>query len=290
VATASVDVWRHLGDFDQTHTVGCPPDAFNEDGQEWGLPAPRWEVMAQNDFSWWRARLRRALALFDALRIDHVIGLFRTFVVPLGKTGRDGHYEPTDEGDQERQGKAVLDALLRESGPGRLVAEDLGWPPKFILPALQARDIPGYQLMRWVTVEGSTQLLDPAAYPECSLASTGTHDTSTLASWWETELTDAERAAIVHDASRGTETEAPARLTDKVRRVLLHWILSARSRLVVLPIQDIFAWKQRFNEPGTVGPKNWTWRMPVAVEHLLADKRTKVQSAELREAVRANGR
>ena len=290
VATASVDVWCHAQDFDLTHTVGCPPDAFNEDGQEWGLPAPRWDVMASNGYRWWRARVRRTLELVDTVRIDHVIGLFRTFVIPLGKKGKDGRYVPADAADQDRQGQAVLDALLAEAGKDRLVAEDLGWPPPFLLPAIRARDIPGYRVLRWVTPESSTQLMDPADYPECALATTGTHDTSTLAAWWESELDQPQRDAILLAASKGAETAAPGRLTDKVRRLLLRWVLAGRARLVVLPVQDLFGWKQRFNLPGTVGPHNWTWRMPVAVEHLLADKRTKVPSTELRDMIRDCGR
>ena len=60
-------------------TVGVPPDAFSETGQDWGPPPWRWEVMAQNDFVWMRRRARRSAALFDGFRVDHLVGLYRTY-------------------------------------------------------------------------------------------------------------------------------------------------------------------------------------------------------------------
>jgi 4-alpha-glucanotransferase len=59
-----------------------------------------------------------------------------------------------------------------------------------------------------------------------------------------------------------------------VHRTLIAWVLGAASEAVIFPIQDLFLWRQRFNTPGTVGPNNWSWRMPVRVEHLGAERRT----------------
>jgi 4-alpha-glucanotransferase len=71
VSAQSADVWARQDEFRLDATIGAPPDAFSDDGQDWGLPVMRWDVMAANDCVWWRARCRRAAALFDGVRLDH---------------------------------------------------------------------------------------------------------------------------------------------------------------------------------------------------------------------------
>jgi 4-alpha-glucanotransferase len=229
--------------------------------------------MRRDGFSWWRSRARRAAALFDAFRVDHVIGLFRTWATGAGGH-RDGRFHPEREEDQLAQGRELLDLLLEESGPGRLYAEDLGVVPPFLPAELRARGIPGYKVLRWEREPGTDLLADPATWPVVSAAITGTHDTSTLAVWWEDELTEAERRAILARASGAEPADVPGTLTGRVHRTLIAWVLGAASEAAIFPIQDLFLWRQRFNTPGTVGPNNWSWRMPVRVEHLGAERRT----------------
>ena len=78
ISADSPDVWARQHEFRFDATIGVPPDAFSETGQDWGLPPWRADVMAANGFAWMRARARRYGDLYDGFRIDHLVGLYRT--------------------------------------------------------------------------------------------------------------------------------------------------------------------------------------------------------------------
>ncbi|MGH7336522.1 MAG: 4-alpha-glucanotransferase, partial [Myxococcota bacterium] len=75
----SADVWGNQRLFDLARSVGAPPDDFSPTGQRWGLPMIRWKRLRAEGWSWFRARFRRLADLYDLYRIDHVVGLFRTW-------------------------------------------------------------------------------------------------------------------------------------------------------------------------------------------------------------------
>src|SRR6185369_1788559 len=82
VAVDSADVWARRGDFDPSVSIGAPPDAFNAAGQDWALPAFRWDAVRAGEYAWLRARLAHVGRWLDGARLDHVVGYFRTFVRP----------------------------------------------------------------------------------------------------------------------------------------------------------------------------------------------------------------
>ena len=86
ISADSPDVWARQAEFRFDATIGVPPDAFSETGQDWGLPPWRGDVMASTGFAWMRARARRYAALYDGFRIDHLVGLYRTYIRPLDKS------------------------------------------------------------------------------------------------------------------------------------------------------------------------------------------------------------
>ena len=96
VSGDSPDVWARKNEFMLDATVGVPPDAFSETGQDWGLPPWRWDVMQGTGFQWMRARARRTAALFDGVRIDHLVGLYRIYVRPTDEA-RAKVFSPPDE-------------------------------------------------------------------------------------------------------------------------------------------------------------------------------------------------
>src|SRR5258707_12749358 len=118
----SAEVWANQGDFDLTRSVGAPPDDFNPNGQRWGLPMPNWERMRGNGFQLMRARVRHASSLYDLIRIDHVVGLYRTF-----NFGADpdepGIFTPADEEQQEIQGEEIIRIIKEEAGAAEMIAE-----------------------------------------------------------------------------------------------------------------------------------------------------------------------
>ena len=123
----SPDVWTRREQFRLDATVGVPPDAFSETGQDWGLPPWRWDVMRGTGFQWMRVRARRTAALFDGVRIDHLVGLYRIYVRPLDTT-REKVFSPPDEPAQSLLGAKILGIYL-QSGI-EIVAEDLGTVPR----------------------------------------------------------------------------------------------------------------------------------------------------------------
>ena len=182
VSGHSADVWARQHEFDLDSSVGTPPDAFSATGQDWGLPAYRWDVVAAGGYAWLRDRARRAAELYDGFRIDHLIGFYRTFVRrPDGAAG----FVPTDEAEQRAQGERLL-TVFSESGAS-LIGEDLGTVPDFLRVSLAERGIPGMKVMRWERdwhADGQP-FHDVTAYPPVSVATSGTHDTETLAEWWD---------------------------------------------------------------------------------------------------------
>jgi 4-alpha-glucanotransferase len=283
VAGSSADTWTRPEQFDLSRTVGAPPDALNPEGQDWSLPAPRWEVMATDDHAWWRARLRRASELFDAVRLDHVIGMFRTFTL---RGGRACEFTPATDAEQIANGERLVELARAEFGERLVLAEDLGTAPDYLAPVLKRNRMPGYAVMRWCV--DPRQATPPIL--TASVATTGTHDMSALAGWWESELDEAERAAWLTMVTAEPAMTAPSRLTLRARRQLLGWLLQTPASGCVLTIQDVFGWRQRFNEPGTMGPHNWTWRLPVEVEYLASDRRTRAASEMMRELIGASNR
>ena len=95
ISRTSVDAWQYPQLFNMDESAGAPPDAFAADGQNWGLPTYNWDEMAKDGFAWWKARLRKMSEYFDAFRIDHILGFFRIWEIPLKyKSGLLGHFYP----------------------------------------------------------------------------------------------------------------------------------------------------------------------------------------------------
>lgn len=261
VSTESADVWAHQEDFEPGVSMGAPPDQYSATGQDWDLPAYRWERMEAAGHPWWRARLRRTCGLFDLVRLDHAVGFYRTWRIPRGG-GPPGFDVPTDEAARAR-GRRFLTMVLEECrGRAEVVAEDLGLIPPFVREVLAELGIPGYKVTRWERYADG--FADPRFYPALSAAAIGNHDTSPLAAWWD-EMPEWERARYWRMVSG--EDGSPA-FSPRVHELVLKNLYAAGSDLVVLCFQDVDGSKDRINVPGTVGEHNWTWRMPRAAEDL----------------------
>ena len=244
VTRDSADVWSRRSDFLLDASVGTPPDAFSETGQEWGLPPYDWEAARRNDFEWLRMRARRLADLYDGFRVDHLVGFYRTYVRPLN--GDAPHFIPATEAEQTGLGETVLRIF---AGTGADVSvEDLGTIPDFVRDSIARLGLPGYKVLRW-------EHDDPRLFPPMSVAMTGTHDTDTVAEWWNT-LPIAERKRFGF--------ESPFDPT--VLNGILSLLYNAGSNVVLLPIQDAFGWRDRINLPGTIGDANWTFVLPWPID------------------------
>ena len=95
VGSDSVDAHSFPKLFNLDSSAGAPPDFFSAEGQNWGFPTYNWEEMAKDGYAWWKRRLRKMSEYFDAFRIDHILGFFRIWEIPISqKGGRLGHFNP----------------------------------------------------------------------------------------------------------------------------------------------------------------------------------------------------
>jgi 4-alpha-glucanotransferase len=189
----SADVWARQHQFRLDATIGAPPDAFSAAGQNWGMPLYRWDVMAAEHFLWLNERARRSADLFDGYRIDHLVGFYRTYAWP--RDGSDPFFTPGDEPSQTALGERILGIFLASGAT--IVAEDLGTVPDFVRESLVRLGVPGFRVLRWERewhTEGQP-FRDPADYPVNSVATSGTHDTESMAIWWATLSSD-DRAKL----------------------------------------------------------------------------------------------
>jgi 4-alpha-glucanotransferase len=287
VSLDSADVWARQTQFDLDAQVGAPPDAFSARGQAWGLPVYRWDVHEQDDYGWLRERAGRGAELYDACRIDHLVGFYRTYAIP---SVGEPFFVPADCGEQIAQGERLM-KVFRSSGC-RIIAEDLGTVPDYVRQSLARLGVPGFKVLRWEREWDAPgqPFRDPASYPAVSVAMTGTHDTEPMCVWWEHAPAE-ERAAVLQVPGLdvcGASPDAPfsAALRDAFLRVLFH----AGSDLLILPIQDVFAWPDRINVPATVGADNWTYRLPWPADRLSDVTEARDAAARLRRWAEESGR
>ena len=284
ISSDSPDVWTRQAEFRFDATVGVPPDAFSETGQDWGLPPWRWEVMATNDFEWMRMRAQRTAELFDGFRLDHLVGLYRTYMRPKDPSV-EPFFAPDDEPTQQSLGERLV-SLYAETG-AEIIAEDLGTVPTFVRESLARLEVPGFKVMRWERdwEQPGEPYIDPKAYHPISVATTGTHDTESLITWWEA-LTPDERAEVLAMPSVQRHVDESTSDLD----ALLRGLLDARSYLTILPFQDLFGWPDRINTPAQVSEENWTWILPWRVDQLLELAESRERAATLAKWTQAAAR
>ncbi len=207
------DTWAWPSLFAQGATVGAPPDDFAADGQNWGLPpiAPR--ALRDDRYRYWIRLLRTAFAHGGALRIDHVMGLFRQFWVPGGATPEQGAYVryPTEE-------LLHIAALESHRHHAVVVGENLGTVPPEVGPALEAHGILSSAVVYFAR-DARGGFLPAAEYPTHALASVGTHDHVPLAGFLSGRDLEIHRALGLHDGNDAPGGAAAER--DRARQALL---------------------------------------------------------------------
>jgi 4-alpha-glucanotransferase len=277
------EVWADPTGFLQGARFGAPPDAFAAEGQDWGLPPPDPRTLRARSYADFIATVRQNMRHAAALRLDHVMGLDRLYVIPPGFSARDGAYLRYPRAD-------LLGLLALESQRQRclLVGEDLGTVPEGLRETLSATGILSYRLLmfeRWP----NGLFRRPGAYPRLALASFATHDLPTLRGWWEGRDLPADPAAIAarrQDRAlllaalrdRGLaadgidpETRDPALLTVLLGAVQ-RFLARAPAALLLANLGDLLAETAQINHPdAAVGAANWRHRYRLPIEALAAD-------------------
>ncbi len=275
VAGDSADVWANTDQFyldeqkNPIEVAGCPPDAFSEDGQLWGNPLFRWDVMKQDGYRFWTDRIRAMSKLYDVVRIDHFRGFDSYYAIPaLDTTARNGTWK-------KGPGMELFKTLEEKLGKLDIIVEDLGFLTPSVLQLVKDSGFPGMKVLQFAfdTREESDYL--PHNYQSHSVVYTGTHDNDTIMGWMKTAPKDSVKFA--------------KKYFNLTRKEGYNWGMmrgawASVSDLAVVPMQDILGLSNeaRMNTPSTLG-ENWKWRMK-------RRQITKKLAAKVRKYVKMYGR
>ena len=275
VAHDSADVWanRELFQLDangkQTVVAGVPPDYFSETGQRWGNPIYRWDLMQEDQFSWWIRRFASILKQVDIIRLDHFRGFEAYWEVPASEeTAVHGKWVKGPHA-------ALFDVLQEKMGTLPIIAENLGFITPEVVELMETFHFPGMAILQFAFDGDSTSEFLPHNYPENIIAYTGTHDNDTVNGWWFNDISTNDPASIARSRQFAREYLDIQHESGGVHWVFIRALMASVATLVVTPLQDIIglASEGRMNTPGTVGEPNWGWRFSSemlseeAVEH-----------------------
>jgi 4-alpha-glucanotransferase len=295
-APSGADVWANPELFVQGATVGAPPDMYSDEGQNWGLPAINPHVLRATGYDYWVRLLRAGFRHTGALRIDHALGLFRMFWVPLGQSARHGAYMTSFS--EELFGILALESVRHGA---LVVGEDLGTVPPEVPKVLERWGVLGSTVLVFERDFFTGRFRPASEYRRMTLATVNTHDLPPLVGWMEgrdimlrAELGDlanpAQAAAMRdgrwHDRVALVESLIEAGLlpesarenvtSDELIAAVHSFIRRTPSALVGLSLDDLAHEQAPVNIPGIWQDKypSWSRRMREPLEVLLSEQRT----------------
>jgi 4-alpha-glucanotransferase len=282
--------WSRLGETRIGLSVGAPPDILSKTGQDWGLAAFSPTGLVRHGFSAYLEMLRGALRHAGGVRIDHVMGLARLWVLPEGATAAEGAYLNFPLHDLMR-----LIALESQRYRAVILGEDLGTVPDGFQQQLDQRNLMGLRVL-WFEVEGE-RFRPPDRWTRDAAAMTSTHDLATVAGWWRGHDLDLRRPLGMLGDDTGTwfAYENRARDRDKLWDALMtsgaaqgavpaqddalpvvdaaiRHVGKSHCEMALLPVEDAMAIADQPNLPGTTDQHpNWRRRMAFDAQSFFAD-------------------
>ena len=275
-------------------SVGAPPDPLGPQGQVWSLPPPNPVAMAAAGFAPFAELIRANMAHAGALRIDHVLGLRRLFVVPDGMSGAEGAY--VDQPFEDLLGQLALESHAAKCV---VVGEDLGTVPWGFKERMAEAKVLSYQVV-WFEREGEG-FRPPEHYPPLGAACVATHDLPTLAGWWlgldlmenlalgRLSVEDFARDSVARDREKRILIDTlvahgdlapvdeavglPNELTPEIAAAIHAYVSAGASMLALVQADDLSAETERLNLPGTDRErKNWRRRLLKGTNELFEDE------------------
>ncbi len=264
VAYDSADVWAHPGLFKLDENLcpvkvaGVPPDYFSEDGQLWGNPVYAWKAHEREGFRWWTERLKRALATYDCVRIDHFRGVDRYYEI-------DADAVTAQAGEWADGPKEKLFSGLTAAERQNIIAEDLGVTDEGVRALIRKTGFPGMKVLLFAFDGNPENPFLPHRIPENSVCYTGTHDNDTVVGYLKS-LSSEEfilfRSRVAAELKACKLNVPLNERPSSFANALICLALASKSRLAVLPVQDLIAADNscRMNLPGTESG-NWQFRL-----------------------------
>lgn len=299
------DTWALADVLATDVTVGAPPDAFNQQGQDWSQPPWRPDRLADLGYAPYRDMLRTVLRHAGGLRVDHIIGLFRLWWVPRGARPDQGTYVRYDH-------EALVGILALEAhrAGAVVVGEDLGTVEPWARDYLRERGLLGTSIL-WFEKDGAGRPLPPQAWRELCLATVTTHDLPPTSGYLagehidlrqrlglltraveeEIAVDEADRLAVLRQLRElGLLADAA---TEREQVEALHrFITWTPARLLGVALADAVGDRRTMNQPGT-NDEYPNWRLPLADGTgrpvLLEDVMTSVRAASLARSVHERG-
>ena len=309
VARDGAETWANQGLYALDASIGAPADAFNLNGQDWGLPPLLPDRLRDNAYGIFIDTLRRNMARGGALRVDHVMGLMRLFWIPRTASPREGTYVhyPFEE---------LLGIVALESQRNRclVIGEDLGTVPDVVREHLRKTGVLSYRLL-YFEKHADGRFRPPAAYPRDAVVAVATHDLPTLAGFWvgqdiraRTQLglfgSDAlrdryqalrgeDRLELLRALARegllpeGMTTDPPPAMGDALALAIHRFLARAPAAIFMLQPEDLLGQRHQANLPGTTD-QHPNWRRKLALE--LEDWATDPRIGALVQGLRDDGR
>ena len=238
VSGDSADVWaeRDIFELDEKGyaqvQAGCPGDGFDPEGQLWGNPTYRWDVLAARGYDWWLARLERAVKTYDYVRLDHFIGFSSYYKIAKGKPAREGSFS-------FGPGLDLFRAAYQKLGPLPFIAEDLGVITPAVRTLIAETGIPGMDIVQF----SDGDVREGYEPKPGTVTFTGTHDNQTLLGFCQSRF--------------GLEGDEAAQMADRIAAS----VLGSKNDVAIMPLQDVLGLDDaaRMNVPG-VAEGNWSWQ------------------------------
>lgn len=302
------DGWRSQGVLALNADCGAPPDAFAPEGQNWGFPPLDPLRLRASGYQYVIELLRKNLRYGGAIRLDHVMALFRLFWIPRGLPASMGTY--VHYRDEELLAILALESVRANTV---VIGEDLGTVPDWVRHRLEAAGVLSYRVLYFERTH-SGAWKPPAHYPAQALAVVTTHDLATLSGYWEgadiearfsLSLVPSEQARSAMLSERQWEkagivaalqsegllppgvSNDPAQvpsMTVELVEAIHQYLARSPAWMVLANIDDVIGTRAQANLPGTLDQHpNWRRKLGLTVEELTQDSRFERLAAQLRE-------
>lgn len=252
-ALDSADVWANSRLFQldgkkrPVCVAGVPPDSFSSKGQLWGAPLYNWEGMEKDGFAWWKSRIKHCAGIYDALRIDHFIGISRYYSIPAGnKDAACGEWK-------DGPGRKLTNVFDEAAGDKIIIAEDLGMRHPSVVQLLKETGYLGMRVMLFGFDGNPDNEHLSKNFKDNMVAYGGTHDNETIVGAFKNSSNDEIRYVLEYLNISAKE---------QIPWAMIETAYASPARVVIFQMQDILELDNsaRMNTPSTL-EGNWCWRM-----------------------------